>query len=572
MTITFFWQFLFGIALFLYGIIHMEDSVKQVQVRSFKLLLKKYTRTRLRGIASGAALTGLLQSSSIVNLTLLSFVGAGTISLTNALSVILGSNIGGTFNSWLIALLGFNSPGIQALALPLVGVSGVAMILLRNRKKYLQIIKISMGLGFLLFGLDYIKQSTQPLLEQLNIDAYLDNNLLLILLTGLAITAVIQTSAATVAIVLSSLYAHVVPLHAAIVLVLGAELGTTLKIVLASLNGTKAQKQLSFANVIFNICSTALGFIFLAPIVSFIRFIGFENPILILVFFQTFINLASALLFVPFLNRFVNYLERRFKDTSSRATFYIQNNAAGISAGIPELLEKEVILFIEKVIALNLEVLGEETPTPENKESKFLDFKKNGLPKRLGYTEKYMLLKQTEGTLIDFYTKLDSNGIPPETMAQINQWISALRSAMYSAKGIKDIQHNLLEFRNSGNDEKFNLYNLFCNQQKQFYLELQSILHDNDQAGILKRLQIMLATSKTDFTKRTQMAFERIVNRHLKEIEISTVFNISRELFSAGEAALLALKDSLLDTIAANSFGTIVSPQEDEIQAENKTT
>ncbi|PBQ30517.1 hypothetical protein CNR22_01615 [Sphingobacteriaceae bacterium] len=571
MTLTFFWHFLFGIALFLYGIIHLEDSVKQVQVRSFKLLLKKYTKTRLRAIVSGTFLTSLLQSSSVVNLTLLSFVGAGTISLTNALGVILGSNIGGTCNSWLIALLGFNGLGIQALALPLVGISGIAMILLRNRKNYLQLVKISMGLGFLLFGLDYIKQSTQPLLEQLNIPAYLDNNLLIILLAGLAITAVVQTSAATVAIVLSSLYAHVIPLHAAIVVVLGAELGTTLKVVLASMNGIKAQKQLSFANVVFNTGSTLFGFIFLVPIVTFIKSIGFENPILILVFFQTFINVFSALIFAFFLNRFVSFLERYFKNKKEQVTLYIQNSVPGISAGIPELLEKEVLLFIRNVIALNLEVLGENVPVAEHTDSTFQGFKKNGQTRRIDNSEKYTLLKQAEGTVIDFYSKLDTNGISRDTMTQINQLMSALRSAMYSAKGMKDIKHNLQEFRNSGNDEKFNLYNLFCDQQKHFYLELLSILQDNSQPEILKRLGAIQATSEKDYTKRTQMTFERVTNSQLKEIEIATVFNISRELFSAGESALLAVKEGMLDASSANLAGNTSSPYGEAFQTENET-
>ena len=107
MTSTDFWKLLAGLGMFLYGMFHLEDTMKQLEGRAFKLFLQKHTKQKLSAIFSGTIVTAVLQSSSIVNLMVLSFVGAGMLSMRNALSVALGANIGGTFNSWLVALLGF---------------------------------------------------------------------------------------------------------------------------------------------------------------------------------------------------------------------------------------------------------------------------------------------------------------------------------------------------------------------------------------------------------------------------------------------------------------------------------
>lgn len=545
MTFTIFWQLLFGLALFLYGIIHMEDALKEAQRRSFKLLLKKYTRTRFRAIVSGTAIAGVLQSSSVVNLMLLSFVGAGTISLRNALGVVLGTNIGGTFNSWLIALLGFSGGLTQILTLPLVGISGLAIILLRDKHKYVQVFKILMGIGLLLFGLEYIKESMQPFLQNFNVTTFFDRNLLIVGLAGFLLTAAVQTSAATVAIVLSALYSRVIPLEAAIAMVLGAELGTTLKIVIASLNSAKTQKQLSFANVIFNLASTATGFIFMQSIIGLIHGVGITNSIFVLVAFQTLINVVTALWFSFALDPFERFLGKYIKEDEPDGTFYLKPNMAMDSNGSIELLEKEVFLFITRVLELNLETLGGKVP-----EGTLQWQIKSKLRKKTGLSEKYILLKQAEGTILDFYSKLDNNSVSRENMNRINQLMTCLRNAMYAAKGLKDIRNNLREFENSGNDEKFNLYNAFCGQQIDFYTSLYEQLEQQKQMLTQEDFQRLRNTLKSDYEKRTEMAFKPVAAKKLKKIEIATVFNISRELFSSAEALVLSLNDCILGSSA----------------------
>ena len=135
MTTSDFWKLIAGLGLFLYGMFHLEDSIKQLEGRAFKLFLQKHTKKKLSAIFSGTIITGILQSSSVVNLMVLSFVGAGMLSMRNALGVALGANVGGTFNSWIVALLGFKVE-IGKFTMPIIGLAGIGMIVFRNRKKF----------------------------------------------------------------------------------------------------------------------------------------------------------------------------------------------------------------------------------------------------------------------------------------------------------------------------------------------------------------------------------------------------------------------------------------------------
>ena len=117
------------------GMNFLEEGLHNLAGRPFKLFLKKQTSHKLRAIAGGAIVTGLLQSSSIVNLIVLAFVGAGVIQMQNALAVILGANLGSTFCSWIIATVGFEF-NIESFALPIAGISGIAMLLTNKESRW----------------------------------------------------------------------------------------------------------------------------------------------------------------------------------------------------------------------------------------------------------------------------------------------------------------------------------------------------------------------------------------------------------------------------------------------------
>ena len=122
-----------GIGLFLFAMYLLEDSLKNLSGRNFKRFLQRITQTRLGAVTGGAIVTGILQSSSMVSLMVLAFVGAGVFTMKNALAIILGANLGTTLTSWLVATLGFKM-NIEVAAYPAVFVGGLLLILFSNRK------------------------------------------------------------------------------------------------------------------------------------------------------------------------------------------------------------------------------------------------------------------------------------------------------------------------------------------------------------------------------------------------------------------------------------------------------
>ncbi len=557
MTISDFWRLLAGLGMFLYGMFHLEDAMKQVDGRRFKLFLKKHTKKKLSAIFSGTIVTAILQSSSIVNLMVLSFVGAGMLSMRNALGVALGANIGGTFNSWLVALLGFKVD-LGKFTLPIIGIAGIGLIVFKNKKRFYQISKFCMGFGLLFLGLDFMKEGMDSSIKQFDFTPYLNYNRIVFVLIGFVITALIQTSAATVVIVLSALYAKIIPIETAVAVVLGAELGTTIKILIGSIGGIAAKKRVAVGNIIFNIVSSLFGFILLVPIVKLLRdFIGMHDPIIILVAFQTLINIAGAILFYYLLNYLGDFLDKRFADNEKTATSFLQNTSPQISDTAIEMIEKEVGLFIYRVMQLNMEVF--QLKAEYNNENEFKKYaeKKSLFSGSLDYNEKYNLIKQAEGEILSFYSKMGEQEINSENQIHLNQLMAAVRNAMYAAKGMKDINHDRMEFSNSANELKYDIYKLFRLKLNDFYTTLNEVFLSENKSLCFEKLKKLLSGINVDYQERMNSSYKDAGKEELKDVDISTLFNVNRELYSSGKSIIFSLKDYLLDAADAEKFENI---------------
>lgn len=554
MTTPDFWRFLSGLGLFLYGMLHLENVLKQLQGRSFKLFLQKHTNNKLSAILSGAGVTAILQSSSIVNLMLLSFVGAGMLTMRNAIGVVLGANVGGTINSWLVALLGFNT-NITQFTLPIIGLSGIALIVFRNKKGIYQTSKFLMGFGILFLGLQFMKESMDSLLKAFDFAPYLHYHRIVFVLIGFVITALIQTSAAMVVIVLSALYATIIPIETAVAVVLGAELGTTIKLFIGSIGGIPAKKRVASANIIFNIASSVFGFVLLLPIIKLLRdIIGIQNPLIILVAFQTFINIVGVIFFYFFLNSLAKFLEKHFGQDEKRATSFIQNTSPKIFDTALEMLEKESSLFIYRTIHLNMEVFQIEDEAPDENEFKTKAQSNKAFSSSLPYLQKYHLLKQAEGEILSFFAKMMAEQINQEDFIHLNQLMTAVRNAMNSAKGLKDVDHDRIEFSNSVNDLKYGTYQLFRTQLRTFYAELNQIFMLKDKTLCAEKLEKLLTKIKQDYNAQVNISYGDVRKEMLKEVDISTLFILNRELYSSCKAIIFSLKDYLLDSPAAEKF------------------
>ncbi len=549
-----FWMLLAGLGFFLYGMSHLENAMKQVDGRSFKLFLQKNTRNKFIAIISGLVLTAILQSSSIVNLMVLSFVGAGMLSMRNAMAVVLGNNIGGTFNSWLVALVGF-SVELNLITLPLIAIGGIGLIVFKHKPLLFKAVKFLLGFGILLLGLQYMKESMDSMFKHFDFTPYLIYNRIVFVLIGFVITALVQTSAATVVLTLSALYTKIIPIETAVAVVLGAELGTTIKIVLGALGGIAAKKRVALGNVIFNVSTSLFGFILLVPIIKIISGpLGIHDPVFILVAFQTFINVAGVVAFYFFLDGYSNFLENRFKDTQPNITVFLPLTNPESSNTARDMMEKEVGLFIDRVIRLNIaafHVVQDQIPDTEFKK---FESKEDILSPALDHTEKYLLIKKAEGEILGFYAKMLNTPYNKEQLARLNHLMEAVRNAMYSAKGMKDIYSDHRELSNSINNVKFDLYQELQAQLAGFYTQLTKNFNTKNQQTCTTGLTKMLGEIKTEFDTRINHFYSHAGNNDLTEKDIATVFNLNRELYSSCKAIILSVKDYRLTPVNAEKF------------------
>jgi len=237
-----FWKLLAGLGIFLFGMLLIEESVKSLSGRAFRRIIRMYTNGRLRSIGSGALVTALLQSSSAVSLMVLAFVGAGVMNMQNAIGVIMGSNIGTTLTAWIIATIGFKIK-IEALAMPFIGLGAIGLILFKPSSKPFLVTRLFIGFGFLFLGLDFMKGSVESFAQTFSLEQFPDYGLWFYLLVGTLFTALMQASAATIAIVLTALNSGLITFDIGAVMVIGANIGTTITVLLGAIGGVQAKKE-----------------------------------------------------------------------------------------------------------------------------------------------------------------------------------------------------------------------------------------------------------------------------------------------------------------------------------------
>ncbi|MDE6144808.1 MAG: Na/Pi symporter, partial [Muribaculaceae bacterium] len=255
-----------AVCLFLYGMKVMSEGLQKAAGERLRNILSAMTRNRLTGTMTGMFITALIQSSSASTVMVVSFVNAGLMTLSQAMSVIFGANVGTTFTAWIIALFGFKV-NMSAFMLPLLGIAVPLTMMSSSRKK--SIGEFLIGFAFLFMGLDMISKYVPDLQANPEMFAFLQqytgngfSSILIFMVVGCLLTMVIQSSAATFAITLIMCSKGWITFELACAIVLGANLGTCITPVLASMSGNTAAKRTALGHLLFNL----LGFLWLLPI------------------------------------------------------------------------------------------------------------------------------------------------------------------------------------------------------------------------------------------------------------------------------------------------------------------
>lgn len=313
-------SFLAGFGLFLFGMEYMGEGLNKAAGNRMKNILSALTKNRLLGVLVGAGITALIQSSSATTVMVVGFVNVGLLNLKQAVGVIMGANIGTTITSWIVVLGEWTAYLKPAVLAPIMIVAGVILMMFVKNLHVKSIGQVLFGFGALFLGLDMMSGAAEPLseLESVrNLFLLLGKNPFLGILTGAIVTAVIQSSSASVGILQALALAGLVPWSSAIYIILGQNIGTCITAILSSIGASIHAKRAAVIHFLFNLIGSII-FGIIAVLVFNVWAINTRDELINVTqisIVHSIFNILSTVILFPFGNTLVLLAEKIIKGT-----------------------------------------------------------------------------------------------------------------------------------------------------------------------------------------------------------------------------------------------------------------
>ena len=369
-----------GLALFLYGMNLLGDGLAQASGGRMERILEKLTDSPLKAVLVGTGVTAVIQSSSATTVMVVGFVNSGIMKLEQAVGIIMGANIGTTITSWILGLSGIDSSSFFVRLLkptsfsPVLAIVGVAILLFSKRDKLKSAATIMVGFAILMFGMETMSSSVEGLREVPEFTGILlrFSNPILGMLAGVVLTAVIQSSSASVGILQALCATGAVGYGAAIPIIMGQNIGTCVTAMLSGVGASKNAKRAALVHLYFNIIGTILFMVVFYAVNAVNPFSFMEDaatPFGIAAVHSIF-NVAATLCLLPFskvlvrlacltiksdeqpeetseVDRILGLLDVRFLETPSYAVEQSRNVAVTMSGLAEEAINLSMELFQE---------------------------------------------------------------------------------------------------------------------------------------------------------------------------------------------------------------------------------
>ncbi|MEJ1462791.1 MAG: Na/Pi symporter [Candidatus Sedimenticola sp. (ex Thyasira tokunagai)] len=349
-----------GVAIFLFGMLSLEEGFKAFTGGTLETILRKSTDRYWKSLTFGIASTTLMQSSSLVSVITISFLSAGMLSLAAGIGIIFGANIGTTTGAWLIAGLGLKVK-ISAYAMPML-VFGIIMVFQKS-KSLKGIGYILAGLGFLFMGIHHMKEGFEAFkstidLTQFAVEGYA--GLFLFAGIGIFATVVMQSSHATLVLILTALAAGQITYENGLALAIGANVGTCITAILGALSSNVEGKRLAGAHLIFNVTTGVIAILFIDQFlwgvesISAAVGIGATDYTMKLAVFHTLFNIAGVLVMSPMIGRLVTFLEGSMRDeeVSKVGPKYLSDATMEFPDTVMESVRKETLHLYDNALEI----------------------------------------------------------------------------------------------------------------------------------------------------------------------------------------------------------------------------
>ena len=446
-----------GVAIFLFGMMSLEQGFKAFTGGTLERLLKASTNRLWKSLTFGALATTLTQSSSLVSVITISFLSAGLIGLAQGIGVIFGANLGTTTGAWLVAGFGLKV-NISAYAMPLIT---FGVVLMFNRSKSLKGLGyVLAGVGFLFLGIHYMKEGFEAYQDAIDLSQFAIAGLAgLLIYTGLGIvaTVVMQSSHATLVLTITALSAGHISYENALALSIGANVGTTITAMLGAISANIEGRRLAGAHLIFNLVTGLVALIFIQFFLMAVDIgsgwlgIRDDNHTLKLALFHTLFNLAGIVLMMPFIKQLVVFLERHMQPKAAPLDQpkFINATMLEMPGAAIEASRRELLRLFHRVFSLMAQILQYE-PAQLRRFDQDEQFKP--LPERLRAVEVDDVyarrIKPLHGLILNFLARLSVEGKRADQLLTLRQ---ASQHLMQAVKDAKHLQKNLVRYLASAN-------------------------------------------------------------------------------------------------------------------------
>ncbi len=507
-----------GLALFLYGMHILGEGLSKLSGGRMESILSKMTDTPFKGVLLGALTTAVIQSSSATTVMVVGFVNAGIMPLANAVGVIMGANIGTTITSWILSLSGIQSENMFVMMLkpeafsPILAILGVSLLMFAKSERKKEIGSILAGFSILMFGMDTMSSAMEPLRD---IPAFTKlfvafSNPLLGMAMGAVLTAIIQSSSASVGILQALCLTGTIPYSAVLPIIMGQNIGTCITAILSSIGANVNAKRASFIHLYFNLIGTVL---FMTAFYTLHHFIGFRffeeyaTPSGIAVIHSCF-NVCATLFLLPFSDKLV-WLANKTIPERKEDSPQPQTKLSALSNMDKRFLDNPSFALTQcsKTTNAMLSLAGE---TVENAVAQLFDYKKES-SEYIQDLENYIDTYEEE--IQDYLFKISCNSLSePDSkqVSQIQHCVGNIRRIAYYAmvisKSVGKMEKKKLHFSKEAKKDLAQYSDIVLSLIKHTQIQLE---HPNQETA--QDIQLLAAEQHT--------AEKRILKSHKKRLK-----------------------------------------------------
>ncbi|WFE75648.1 Na/Pi cotransporter family protein [Roseinatronobacter sp. S2] len=526
-----------GVAVFLLGMMMLEDGFKALAGSVLERLLARATGTLPRAMGFGVAATAITQSSSLVSVISISFLSAGLITLQAGIGIIFGANLGTTTGAWLIAGVGVKVD-IAAYALPLLAL-GTVLMFQRNPRSH-GAGQVLTGIGLLFLGIAFIKDGFDAFSAGFDL-----TRLALAGVVGLAVytglgalaTVVMQSSHATMLLVITALATGQIGYDNALAVAIGANIGTTVTALIGAGSANFQGKRLALAHLIFNTMTAFVALVLIVPLrfavdgISDALGIGADDFALRLAVFHTLFNVLGIGLMIPLIPRLIKLLERRIATPSPSISrpHFIAAQLGDFPAPIVAALQNELWHLYRNAAALICEGLNMRlddlrasrdvaTTVSRSREVIGVDFDSR-------YHDK---VKSLHAAILDFTASKGSLALPKDAQARLQELRDGANALVRAVKAAKHMRANVQRFTQGEHGAITSLYDGLRSEIGELFAEIAQLeALPDDQRSVLTLLEDRAVLAQT-YATHAQRAERLLQARQISAGNAASFLNDAR--------------------------------------------